>query len=196
MEREVDIIVIDLEIPESTIRLDVDAFRQLILEASSNGVNFLVSMRDDTRFHNAQPGSVVTVAEYASHKALELTKVTGHCASGRIVCDGKHVTVPGLTSEGVKQQLPRPLAATAIAAGVASLILATQRLVQFSIDPNGSALNSSLPKLLEIMEQKMGGHECLRPWRWFGEKAVYEMNELRSMLEKSNTDNDYRIEDK
>lgn len=185
MKREVDIIVIDLEIPESTMRLDADAFRQLIFEASSNGINFLVSMRDDIRFHDAQPGSVVTVAEYASHKALGPTKVTGHLALGKIFCDGKHVTVPGLMSEGVKQQLPTPLAATAIAAGVASLILATQRLVQFSIDPDGSTSNSSLPKLLEIMERKMGGQECLRPWRWFGEKAVYEIDELRSMLEKT-----------
>jgi hypothetical protein len=162
------------------LRENADAFEQLILRAISNGVNFLISMRDNVKFHNMLPRGFTTVVNYTGHKQL-----------GRIFCDGDNITIPGFSPKGPEQKIPPNSAATAITAGVASLILATRRLVQFSIDPNGSTPNGSVAKFLAIMEREMGGRTCLKPWRWFGEEPVFEMGQLRSILEKTNTDNDF-----
>jgi hypothetical protein len=112
---------------------------------------------------------VVTVGN-VENGVLSSTTASRHLASPRILCDGNNITVPGLASGEEGQRLSSDSTATAITVGVASLILASWRILQ-SGHSNYSAEGFRNRELCRILELSMYGRTNLQPWK-FGEQPV------------------------
>lgn len=170
-------IVLDLDLPEPADGLGIDNFRQILYEAHRDGITFIKNAGNSVWLYDIPYGDIITVA----NKTSSNTRITYRKETPEIFCDGNSVTVPGFTSENQDQKLPASSAATAIAVGVVSLILATLRLMQ-SNDDDYRTQKISFELLNGIMRREMDGGKSLQPWKFFGEHTMHTKEMLRATL--------------